>query len=176
MCNAYSHDKQGFPGVQSWTLANSVNLRLPAVLNRIEFPLDLLLFDQSFYYCIIWSFYYNISNSIILNTPYLELILNPWTQINPGYRQCYYGRNTASQHHRNCSQGIWQDDYLTAEKCDHGSESKVRLNLDLLLQMQKATSCWFLLIWIELRYYFQKFDANSARSQTLFLDSLESLR
>ena len=82
---------------------------------------------------------------------------------------------------RKCSQGTSWQDVLNAEKCiDVFMVTKAKSNwLDLLLRMQKATSCRYLLI-LGIKLLLQKFDANLAISNPryleLFFDTLESSR
>ena len=150
-------------------------LELPAISNRIGFPLDLPLFFQSFtlgYLELGYLEHPAISNCFSLS----------WAQIDPGYQELYYvPKKVWSTSVRKCSQGTSWQDVLKAEKCiDVFMVTKAKSNwLDLLLRMQKATSCRYLLI-LGIKLLLQKFDANLAISNPryleLFFNTLESSR
>ena len=134
-----------------------VDLELPAISNRIGFPLDLPLFFFSVIYC-------ELSRTRLSRIPcYLELFLPPLISNQPRYLELYYvPKKHWSTSVRKCSQGTsWQ--VLRVEKCiDVFLVSKAKSNwLDLLLRMQKATSCRSLLI-LGIKLLLQKFDANLA--------------
>ena len=106
----------------------------------------------------------------------------PLAQINPGYLELYYvPKKHWSKSVRKCSQGTSWQDVLKAEKCiDVFTVTKATSNwLDLLLRMQNAKSCRYLLI-LGIKLLLQKFDANLAISNPryleLFLETLERSR
>ena len=149
-------------------------VELPAVMNRIGFPLDLPLFFQSFTMCYLELGY--LEHPAISNCFSLPLV-----QINPGYLELYYvPKKHWSTSVRKCSQGTWRDVLKAETHIDVFLVTKAKSDwLDLLLRMQKVTSCWYLLTF-GIKLLLQKFDANltisNPRYFELFFNTLESLR
>ena len=132
---------------------------LPALSNRIGFPLDLPLFFQSFTMGYLELGY--LEHPAISNCFSLSLV-----QIDPGYFELYY----VSKKHwqtsvRKCSQGTSWQNVLKDNKCiDVFMVMKGKSDwLDLLLRVQKATSCRYSLI-LGIKLLLQKFDTNLAIS------------
>ena len=124
----------------SWTpLCHTRLSRTPRYLEQnIGFPLDLPLFFQSF------SISFSISNTPLPRT----VSLSPWLKSTLAILNFIVPKKHWSTSVRKCSQGTSWQDVLKADKCiDVFMVTKAKSDwLDLLLRMQKATSCWYLLI------------------------------
>ena len=105
----------------------------------------------------------------------------PLAQINPGYLELITSRRNTGQHQSGSAVKAPPDKmYWKLTKCiGVFMVTRAKSNwLDLLLRMQKATSCPYLLI-LGVKLLLHKFDANLAISNPryleLFFDTLESL-
>ena len=94
--------------------------------------------------------YYGLSRTQLSQTPhYLELFLAPLGSNQPRLsRTLLRSKKHWSTLVRKCSQGTsWQDVLKAENRIDVFTVTKAKSDwLDLLLQKQKATSCWYLLI------------------------------